>query len=181
MALFKNDVRPATAAAPPPPAPVYAPPPEPPAVNSPEESVLSPNVAITGDVTFEGSMRIEGKITGKIIAQGRLTVARGAQILGEVTAAEAIIEGIVQGNVNATDRIELRSGAQVVGDIRAQRLVVQDGAKLLGQHDIDSESLTNVVRPAAAPAAPAARPSAPAPAHASAHAAAKGDPLAQAF
>jgi len=151
------------------------------APQAPEESVLGPNVAITGDVAFEGSMRIEGKIVGKIMAQGRLTVARGAQILGEVTAAEAVIEGMVQGNINATDRVELRSTAQVVGDLRSQRFVVHDGAKLSGQHDIDGDSIQQMATPAKhAAAAPAPAPAATK--HAQAHKAEpKGDPLASAF
>lgn len=179
MALFKND-KPVGVPPSPAPPPAYAPPP-PVEHHAPspttEESVLGPNVAITGDVAFEGSMRIEGKIIGKIMAQGRLTIARGAQVLGEVTAAEAVIDGMVQGNINATDRVELRSTAQVVGDIHSQRFVVQDGAKLLGQHEIDSESLNIPGVPGKAAHA------APAPAkHAQAHKAEpKGDPLASAF
>lgn len=160
MALFKSNTpapSPATEyhpAPPPPPPPAYAAPPAttplPPAAAPAADSVLGPNVCIKGDMTYEGSLRIEGKIEGKIVAQGRLTVAAGAQVIGEIAAGEAIIEGMVQGNVTATDRVELAATAQVVGDVRAQVFAAARGAKLLGSFDIDSESITKLA-PAAIP------------------------------
>lgn len=183
MGIFKNEpappalqpAAPATRAV-----PQAAPPAAPPAPRANEESVLGAGVNIRGDVTFEGSMRLEGKIEGKVVAEGRFTVARGAQLVGDLAASDAIIEGVVRGNVTAADRIAISASGQVMGDIRAPRLIVQDGAKLAGSHDIDSESLSSLPEPrAAAPARPA-----PAPARAPARAAAapakaeSGDPLA---
>lgn len=113
------------------------------------------------------------------MAQGRLTVAAGAQVIGEIVAGEAVIEGLlVQGNINATDRIELNGTAQVVGDLHTSRLSIQEGAKLMGSHDIDSESITKLT-PASIPGGDAGRvPAKPKPVGASAG---KADPLSQAI
>jgi cytoskeletal protein CcmA (bactofilin family) len=139
MALFKSSERPARET----PAPLPPPPPPPVAEFVEEaESVLGRGVSIRGDMTFEGSMRLEGKIEGRIVAQGRFTVAPGALVLGDVTAAEAVIEGVVRGNITATDKIVVAATGEVAGDLSSVRLVVKEGGKLLGAHDVDSASMS---------------------------------------
>jgi cytoskeletal protein CcmA (bactofilin family) len=108
----------------------------------PTESLLGPNLSVKGEISFEDALRIEGEIQGKVTGQGQLTVGEGGRILGDITAAGIVIRGRVQGNVTAADRLEITSTAQVVGDIRATRLVVAEGARLMGRIEIASDSLT---------------------------------------
>jgi cytoskeletal protein CcmA (bactofilin family) len=124
--------------APPAPRPSAMPIPE----SSPTESVLATSLTVKGDVEFEGAMRIEGEVHGRITGQGLLTVNRGGKVIGDIVAAEVVIEGTVQGNVTAADRMVLSETAQVVGDVKATRLVGADGAKILGRLDISSDALT---------------------------------------
>jgi cytoskeletal protein CcmA (bactofilin family) len=129
------------------------PPPPPPAVEAgPVESVFAAALSIKGDINFEGAIRIEGEIRGKITGQGRLTISPSGRVIGDVMSAEVIIHGLVQGNVTSLDRLEIGGSAQVVGDLKAGRLIVGDGCKILGRLDINSESMSAMD---AAPPAPA--------------------------
>lgn len=110
--------------------------------HAPTESVFAPAVMVRGDVNFEGAIRIEGEIHGKITGQGRLTISPSGRVIGDVMSADVVIEGMVQGNVTSLDRLEIGGSAQVVGDLKAARLIVGDGCKILGRLDINSESIT---------------------------------------
>lgn len=100
------------------------------------ETVINADASFKGDFSSEGAMRIEGKVEGKIGSKGRLTVGKGAQVIGEATVAQAVIEGTLKGNIIASERVELASSARVTGDIRAPRLVVGEGAVLQGNVSI---------------------------------------------
>lgn len=108
----------------------------------PMESVFSPTVSVRGEINFEGAIRIEGEIHGRITGQGRLTISRSGRVVGDVVSAEAVIQGAVQGNITSADRLEIASTAQVVGDLKAARLVVAEGSKVMGRLEINSESIT---------------------------------------
>jgi cytoskeletal protein CcmA (bactofilin family) len=105
------------------------------------ESVLAPSLTVKGDVDFEGALRIEGEVRGRITGQGRLVVNRGGRVIGDIVAAVVVIQGRVQGNIVAADRLQIEDGAEVIGDVKAGRMVVAEGAKLLGRLDVNSEAL----------------------------------------
>ena len=122
---------------------------------NPKESVVAPAMSIRGDIDFEGSLRIEGEVRGKITGQGRLTVDPSGRVMGDVLAAEVVVHGTVQGNVSAAARLEISETAQIAGDVKTAQLAVARGAKILGRLDIDSESMTLPANGKAAPAADA--------------------------
>jgi cytoskeletal protein CcmA (bactofilin family) len=118
-----------------------APEPVAPAPSAEKEGVVAPNMSVRGDVEFEGIMRIEGEVHGKITGQGRLVVDPTGKVFGDIMAAEILVQGSVQGNVNAAMRLEVSGSAQIAGDIKASQFVVARGAKMMGRLDIDSESM----------------------------------------
>jgi cytoskeletal protein CcmA (bactofilin family) len=81
---------------------------------------------------FDGSMRIEGRIEGKIASKGKIAFGQGAQVVAEVAVGEAKIEGTFKGNITAANRIELASTAHVLGDVRSTKLVIAEGATFVG-------------------------------------------------
>ena len=131
-----------------------APHPAPVAEAAPTESVFAAALTIKGDINFEGAIRIEGEIHGRITGQGRLTISPTGRVVGDVMSADVIIQGMVQGNVTSLDRLEIAGSAQVVGDLKAARLIVGDGCKILGRLDINSESMSAMESAAPAHKAP---------------------------
>ena len=103
------------------------------------ETVINADACFKGDFSSDGAMRIDGKVEGKINAKGRLTIGKGAQVVGEASVAQAVIEGTLNGNLQASERVELAPSARVTGDIRAPRLVVGEGAVLQGNVAIGSD------------------------------------------
>jgi cytoskeletal protein CcmA (bactofilin family) len=120
----------------PPPRPTSAPIPREIPREALRETVINADASFKGDFSSDGAMRIDGKVEGKVSCKGRLTVGKGAQVVGEANVAQAVIDGTVNGNITAAERVELASSARVTGDIRAPRLVVGEGASLQGHVSI---------------------------------------------
>jgi cytoskeletal protein CcmA (bactofilin family) len=105
------------------------------------ETLISSDVSIKGEVSFDGSMRIEGKVEGKIQSKGKISFGQGAQVVAEVQVGEAKIEGTFKGNLTAASRIELAATAHVLGDVRSTKLVIAEGATFVGNCHVSPEAL----------------------------------------
>lgn len=104
-------------------------------------TVIGSDCSFKGELSFENSMRIEGRFEGKISSKGRLGLGKGAQITADVTVGQAHVEGSFKGNVIATERVELTSSAQVLGDLRAPKLVISEGATFVGNCHVAPDAL----------------------------------------
>ena len=95
-------------------------------------SIIAKDLTISGDLTTEGVVKIEGKVKGTIRANTQTLIAPGALVQGDLYTAEAIIGGRVEGNVHATDRVEVQATAEVQGDVYTRRIVVLEGGSVNG-------------------------------------------------
>jgi cytoskeletal protein CcmA (bactofilin family) len=86
-----------------------------------------------GKLTFEGTVRIDGKFTGTIITNDVLVVGEGAKISAEVSCGTVIVHGEINGNVSAKNAVELHHPAKVRGNIEAPSLMIEKGVVFEGQ------------------------------------------------
>ena len=96
-------------------------------------TVIGPDCSFKGELSFGGTMQFEGKFEGRINSKGQLQFGRGAQVQAEVSVGKLNVEGGFSGNVQACDRVELASTARFTGDITAPKLIVNEGATLMGK------------------------------------------------
>ena len=85
-----------------------------------------------GIVTFEGTIRIDGRLEGEIHTKGTLVVGEHAVIEGDVSADVVISGGRVTGNIIAKEKVQLLSTGVVLGTIKAPLLSVEEGARFMG-------------------------------------------------
>ena len=91
------------------------------------------------DVVFKGTLKsgsdvtIAGIFEGDVACEGRLVVAPGATLIGNIGAAEVVLGGKVQGNSVATKALTLLSSAEVRGDITTPQVVIEPGATFVGR------------------------------------------------
>ena len=91
------------------------------------------NTHLTGDAAFKGMMRVDGRVSGRIMSgDGTLVVSTNGLVEADVDVAVAKIYGTIRGNVTATGMIELGRTARVTGNIRTPSLVVEGGAVFEG-------------------------------------------------
>ncbi|MBI2900786.1 MAG: polymer-forming cytoskeletal protein [Planctomycetes bacterium] len=104
-------------------------------------TILASDCSFKGEMSFEGSMRIDGRFEGKIGSKGRLAVGKGAHLTADVTVGQANIDGNLKGNIVAAERVELTSSAVVAADLRAPKLVVAEGATFVGNVHVGPDAL----------------------------------------
>lgn len=80
-----------------------------------------------GKLTFEGAVRIDGKIKGEIYSKGTLKIGPGAEIKASIDVDTCQIMGTVNGNVVAARRLEIKKPGRLYGDIRTPELVLEAG------------------------------------------------------
>lgn len=85
-----------------------------------------------GKLTFEGTVRIDGKIDGEIFSKGTLIIGPGADIKAKINVDTVIISGNVNGNVTARKKIELRAPAKLKGNMLTPSLVIEEGVMYEG-------------------------------------------------
>lgn len=101
------------------------------------DTLIGVNTNITGDISFSGGLRIDGHITGNIIAaddeHSTLVLSDEGRIEGEIKVANIVINGTVTGPIHARGYLELQAKAKVYGDIHYGSLEIQLGASVEGK------------------------------------------------
>ncbi len=89
--------------------------------------------SLEGVIKFDGTIRIDGKISGKISStDGTVIVGEKAVVEGDIIVAVAVIMGRVKGVIHASDRIEVYPPASIDGDIQAPVISIDAGVAFNG-------------------------------------------------
>ncbi len=105
-----------------------------------------------GKLTFEGTVRIDGKFTGTIVTSDVLVVGEGAKVSAEISCGTIIVHGEITGNVKAKNAVELHHPARMKGNLEAPSLMIEKGVSFEGQCKMDGVERSAPAKPASAPA-----------------------------
>ena len=104
-------------------------------------ATLGSGLTVKGQISGDEDLQVEGKFEGPITLKGqRLTVGSAGEIVSDVHAREVIVYGKVRGNLFAEDRVEVKKDGSVIGNITGGRVLIEDGAYLKGQIEIQRNS-----------------------------------------
>jgi cytoskeletal protein CcmA (bactofilin family) len=105
-------------------------------------STIGPSLIITGDVSSDEDLFVDGAVRGHIsMRQATLTIGPHAQIDGHIRGVGVAIQGTMRGTIVASERIELTRSADVTGDISANVIVISEGARFQGRIDMDRRTI----------------------------------------
>ncbi len=94
---------------------------------------LGADANIEGTIDFRGTIRLDGKVKGKINSKdGTVIIGEKAKIDADIFVDVAIIMGQVNGIINAKNRIEVYPPGSVEGDIQAPVISIDAGVKFNG-------------------------------------------------
>ena len=111
------------------------------------KTFLGEDALFKGELSFQGTLCIDGKFEGHIITNGILIISKTGEIKANIEAETVICEGQVKGNIVASKKVELRRNSVVVGDVQSPSLNIEVGAKLDGKCDMSCKINNTVVRP----------------------------------
>jgi cytoskeletal protein CcmA (bactofilin family) len=93
-----------------------------------------------GKLSFEGTVRIDGKLTGEIFTDDILIIGEGADVKAEINVGSIIIEGSVQGNINAKRSVEIHTPGRVRGNIVTPSLFMEKGVLFDGNCQMETSA-----------------------------------------
>jgi cytoskeletal protein CcmA (bactofilin family) len=99
-------------------------------------TLISGVTELKGDLTFDGELIVEGRVTGDISAAADsdavLRVAEQGMVEGEINVPNVVINGTVKGDIHAGKHIELAARASIAGDVYYHLLEMVMGARVNG-------------------------------------------------
>ena len=103
-------------------------------------ATIGPSIQISGDVTGNEDVRIEGRVEGTVnLSDNVLTIGKEGQIDATVNARAIFVEGKVKGDLKGDEKVVVQSSGNVRGNIVSPRVTLEDGCKFKGSIDMDVE------------------------------------------
>ncbi|HKI60382.1 MAG TPA: polymer-forming cytoskeletal protein, partial [Mariprofundaceae bacterium] len=83
------------------------------------DTLIGAHSSFTGELAFEGAVRVDGKFDGNIRStkDGTLIISQGAEVSGEVRVPNLILHGLIKGNVHAGKSLRIGETGCINGDV----------------------------------------------------------------
>lgn len=91
-------------------------------------TIIGKDSAFTGDMEVKGTLRIDGKVKGKIICDETVSVGATGEVEAEIDSKMVIVAGTVVGNIRTSEKIEMQAKSKVLGDVSTKNIVIEQGA-----------------------------------------------------
>ena len=98
-----------------------------------EATFLDRHTTVEGTLRSAKDLRIEGRVEGDVVCEGKLTIAEGAVVQARIEAADVLISGSVEGDVHSHGSFSLQPSAVIRGSATAARITIEDGASYEGE------------------------------------------------
>jgi len=98
------------------------------------QALLGPGTEFEGKLTFEGRVRIDGKLRGHVFGADVLILGPTAEVHADIDVGTLIVRGgSIWGEIKATRLVELYAPARVHGNITTGQLFLDKGVTFEGR------------------------------------------------
>ena len=102
-------------------------------------NVIAAGSKWNGSLNIDDSVRIDGQLSGEIVAKGTVHIADGARVDAKIRAAFVVVSGTFKGEIRASERLELMPRSRVEGQLLTKALNVHEGAIVDGSIQMTSD------------------------------------------
>jgi cytoskeletal protein CcmA (bactofilin family) len=100
------------------------------------KAYMGEDTVFNGSLTFDGTVRIDGKFEGQVITDDTLIIGETGHLIAEISAGTVVCMGRVEGTVMASKKVEIHSTSRVVGNVKSPALYIELGGVLDGSCDM---------------------------------------------
>jgi len=104
------------------------------------KAFLGEGTDFKGILTFEGTVRVDGKLEGEIYTKDTLVVGESAVVAAEINVDTIVISGVVKGNITATGKIEVHRPGKLYGNVKTPSLFIEEGVIFEGNCSMTHET-----------------------------------------
>jgi cytoskeletal protein CcmA (bactofilin family) len=91
-------------------------------------TIIGKDSLFTGTMEVKGTLRVDGRIKGKIICDETISIGVTGEVEADIDAKIVVVAGTVVGNIHTSDKIEMQAKAKVLGDLITKGIVIEQGA-----------------------------------------------------
>lgn len=106
-------------------------------IDSQIDTLIGAETVVTGDVVFNGGLRVDGTIIGNVRekegSESTIMLSESGRIEGAVQTTKIVLNGTVVGPVKASQFIELQTKARITGDLYYKSLEMHMGSVIDGK------------------------------------------------
>jgi cytoskeletal protein CcmA (bactofilin family) len=104
---------------------------------------LGSDSRIEGTIEFQGTIRLDGRVKGKIFSSGgTLIVGEKAVIHADIRVDSIVVMGEVNGTIDAKNRVEVYPPGRVNGDIEAGVISIEPGGVFMGNCSMKTKTVS---------------------------------------
>lgn len=94
-------------------------------------TILGEGTEITGDMSFQSTMRIDGQFDGNLSGEHLIVSATG-KVFGDVVAESCVCYGQIVGNLTV-EKLQVKATGRIDGTVSTNDLEVESGSILSGE------------------------------------------------
>ncbi len=94
---------------------------------------LGKGTEFKGVLSFEGTIRVDGRVEGEILSKDTLIAGDEAHLQGEISVGTIISSGKIVGNVNASQKVHILAPGVIEGNIKTTKLIIEEGVTFDGK------------------------------------------------
>ncbi|MHB8845184.1 MAG: bactofilin family protein [Nitrospirota bacterium] len=100
---------------------------------------LGKGTEFKGVLSFEGTVRVDGRVEGEVISKDTLIAGDEAHLQGEISVGTIICSGTIVGNVNASQKVHILAPGVIEGNIKTPKLIIEEGVTFDGKCEMASQ------------------------------------------
>ena len=95
-------------------------------------NIISLGTKVTGEIESDGDVRIDGSLSGKISAKGRVVIGKEGVVDGEIHCKNTDISGKVNATMVVQELTVFKASAVFTGDVTTSKISIETGARFTG-------------------------------------------------
>src|SRR5512137_2023842 len=100
---------------------------------------LGKGTEFKGVLSFEGTIRVDGRVEGEILSKDTLIAGDEAYLQGEISVGTIITSGKIVGNINASKKVHVLAPGVIEGNIKTPNLILEEGVSFDGSCEMASQ------------------------------------------
>ena len=110
-------------------------------VNNKTLTIIAEGVVIEGSLYSPGTTRIDGKVTGEIVAEKEIIIGKEGRVEAKIKTKDAMIAGSFIGNMIASGEVEISATGKFTGSLiqKDALLTIEKGGLFKGESVISED------------------------------------------
>ena len=111
----------------------------------PIKAYLGSDALFKGTLSFEGTVRIDGKFEGTVKTNDTLVIGETGDMQADIDVGILVCKGKLKGTVVASKKIEMHPASKITGNVKTPAMSIELGAVLDGQLNMTGRESDKII------------------------------------